>query len=146
MHGAEYPVVNATRHAPSAQHASTEFKWASDRHSQQEQTTLTPSETRTSAGSSVATTLGGHSRAGSITPAATAADALPANEFKWISDYVENAEGEKPSCAAVILQACMCLLMSSTLCSRADLLLMHLPVQTRQSPADNDATQVNTTV
>jgi hypothetical protein len=97
-HGA---AADASRHAPVAQHASTEFKWASDRQRQQEQAAPTLSQIRASAGSSAATTLGGDVSAGSIPAAATAVDALSANEFKWISDYVEDAHGESFWCAAV---------------------------------------------
>ncbi|KAF6262065.1 hypothetical protein COO60DRAFT_688977 [Scenedesmus sp. NREL 46B-D3] len=90
-HGLAAPVDALGQPAYPAQHAVTEFKWASDRHDRQQDAALASKPSWTAAGALAATTLNGQSRGGS-TPS-TATDALAANEFKWISDYVDDADG-----------------------------------------------------
>jgi hypothetical protein len=74
-----------------AQHAVTDFKWASDRHDQRGAAVPASLETINAAASCASAATGGRSNVGNS--AATAADCLAADEFKWISDYVEDAAG-----------------------------------------------------
>jgi hypothetical protein len=98
--------------ASPAQHAVTEFKWASDRHSQPVGTVPASSANRTNTGPLAASTPDRHSRAGSNqSAAATAADFSGANEFKWISDYVDDADGALSRCWSLKVRngVCLCL-------------------------------------
>lgn len=80
--------------ASPAQHAVTEFKWASGRYKEQARAVPASFGNRTASDLITATTAGSLSRAGSNpSAAATPADSLTANGFKWISDYVDDSEG-----------------------------------------------------